>query len=76
MDTVTMRHPSLPDQPITVPASAVPHHQASGWERVEDAPAAPAPEPLPQAAPVEEQTAAEETPDTKPARRRRTQEGE
>lgn len=77
MDTVTMRHPNLPDQNITVPVTAVPHHQASGWEVLEedtpttaapDAKAAPAAEPLP----------AEDTTDTKPParRRRETKEGE
>ncbi|MCM1972330.1 hypothetical protein [Streptomyces sp. G1] len=75
MDQVTMRHPNLPGQTITVPASAVAHHGASGWEVVDDTPA-PAPEPPKQAAPVEEKTAAQETPDPKPARRRRTQEGD
>lgn len=68
-----MRHPNLPGQTITVPASAVAHHGASGWEVVDDTPA---PEPPKQAAPVEEKTAAQETPDPKPARRRRTQEGD
>jgi hypothetical protein len=36
--SVTMRHPELPDQPITVREEAVPTYQASGWEVSEDAP--------------------------------------
>lgn len=69
MDTVTMQHPNLP-QTITVPASAVPHHQASGWEPVDDSAPAPAAR-APQAAPAAEQTLPEAAPDPKPARRRR-----
>ena len=30
--TVTMTHPDLPDQPITVREQAVAHYQASGWQ--------------------------------------------
>ncbi len=39
---VTMRHPDLPDQPITVNEAAVPHYQASGWEVDKTPPADPA----------------------------------
>ncbi|MEI5520659.1 hypothetical protein WB388_08595 [Streptomyces brasiliscabiei] len=70
MDTVQMRHPNLP-QTITVPKSAVPHHQASGWEPVDDTPAGPAAEPAPRAAPAAEPLPVEASPDPKPARRRR-----
>lgn len=35
-DLVVMRHPTLPGQPITVGAQSVPHHEAAGWQRVED----------------------------------------
>jgi hypothetical protein len=39
-DEVTLRHPDLPpDQTITVPAAAVPHHQAAGWQPADEAPA-------------------------------------
>lgn len=31
-----MMHPDLPDQPISVPAQAVPHHRAAGWVLVEE----------------------------------------
>ncbi|MFE6362976.1 hypothetical protein ACFVP3_23630 [Streptomyces sp. NPDC057806] len=74
MTSVTMRHPDLPGQPISVPASAVPHHRASGWETVDDTPSAPATEPTPPTAAAElhgEEPPAEETFDPKPARRRR-----
>ncbi|WP_435215917.1 hypothetical protein [Streptomyces sp. bgisy034] len=39
--SVTMRHPDLPDQPITVREDAVPTYQASGWQVSEDAPTKP-----------------------------------
>ncbi|MFI6249048.1 hypothetical protein [Streptomyces sp. NPDC051016] len=49
MASVWMKHPTLPhNKPITVPESAVPHHQAAGWE-VTDAPP-PKPRPKPRAA--------------------------
>lgn len=67
-DTVTLRHPSLPeDQTITVTASAVPHHRAAGW-----VPVGPETDTAPEPAP-----AAPADPDPKPARtRRRATEGE
>lgn len=39
--SVTMTHPDLPDQPITVREDAVPTYQASGWQVSEDAPSKP-----------------------------------
>jgi hypothetical protein len=39
VDSVTLEHPGLPDQPITVIADAVVHWEAGGWK-----PAAPAPD--------------------------------
>jgi hypothetical protein len=71
MATVTMRHPDLPDQPISVPASAVPHHRASGWETVDDTPSAPALDAAPPVTAAAEEGPVEETSDTRPARRRR-----
>ncbi|MEW2570499.1 hypothetical protein [Streptomyces sp. NPDC047070] len=41
MSDVSMAHPDLPDQPITVRESAVPHHQAAGWFVIETPPPAP-----------------------------------
>lgn len=38
---VTLTHPDLPDQPITVRENAVPIYQASGWQVVEGAPTEP-----------------------------------
>ncbi|MGW0821835.1 hypothetical protein [Streptomyces sp. NPDC002845] len=39
MTRVTMTHPSLPaDQRIEVDEVSVPHHQAAGWQIVEDQP--------------------------------------
>lgn len=39
-----MRHPNLPpEQTITVAAIAAAHHQAAGWQLVEDKPARPMP---------------------------------
>lgn len=35
MQTVRMRHADL-DDVITVPAAAVPHHAAAGWEPVDE----------------------------------------
>ncbi|NUP19876.1 MAG: hypothetical protein HOZ81_28110 [Streptomyces sp.] len=40
MSDVTMTHPDLPDQPITVPEESVPHYQASGWELAKETPPA------------------------------------
>lgn len=76
-DTVTLRHPTLPEgQTITVAASAVPHHRAAGWVPVDP----PAPEPTPVDEPAApELPAAPDSPDPapKPARtRRRATEGE
>lgn len=39
MSDVTMTHPDLSDQPITVREDAVPHYQASGWQVVDEIPA-------------------------------------
>lgn len=36
-ETVTMTHPDLPDQPITVPAASTGHYQASGWQVADEA---------------------------------------
>lgn len=36
-DTVTMTHPDLPEQPITVAAASVGHHQAAGWQVADEA---------------------------------------
>lgn len=46
-DDVTLRHPALPpEQTITVPPAAVPHHQAAGWQPEDAAPGkAPAEQP-------------------------------
>jgi hypothetical protein len=41
MNTVKMRHPEL-DEPIEVPASAVPYHAAAGWG-IDDSQGAPPP---------------------------------
>lgn len=41
MSGVTMAHPDLPDQPITVRQDAVSHYQAAGWETVETPPPLP-----------------------------------
>ncbi|MEU7400710.1 hypothetical protein [Streptomyces sp. NPDC044948] len=79
-DTVTLRHPTLPDtQTITVAASAVPHHRAAGWVPV----GPPAPEPQPADQPAAADTpeppadADSPAPTPKPARtRRRATEGE
>lgn len=38
MSAVTMAHPDLPDQPITVRQDAVSHYQAAGWGIVETPP--------------------------------------
>jgi len=39
-DTVRMTHPDLDlDEPVEMPASAVPFHAAAGWRVVEDTPA-------------------------------------
>ncbi|MGW0599961.1 hypothetical protein ACWD11_22795 [Streptomyces sp. NPDC002776] len=35
--TVTMTHPDLPSQPITVHAESVAHYQASGWQVADEA---------------------------------------
>lgn len=43
MSDVTMAHPDLPDQPITVREESIPHYQASGWQVTEDAPSTPRP---------------------------------
>lgn len=45
MATVRMTHPTLPGQVIEVSDRAALHHGNAGWELVEDAAEAPAPEP-------------------------------
>lgn len=41
MARVTMTHPELPDRRIEVDEVSVPHHQAAGWQVVEDLPQQP-----------------------------------
>lgn len=38
VDSVTLEHPGLPDQPITVIADAVVHWEAGGWKPAPTAP--------------------------------------
>lgn len=40
MADVKLRHPELPDQPITVNEAAVWHYERSGWAVAEDQPVA------------------------------------
>jgi hypothetical protein len=51
MADVTLHHPKLPDQPITVDERAVPHYERSGW-------VAPIKTPEPAAEPAETKPAA------------------
>lgn len=57
MQTKQMRRDGL-DAVITVPASAVPHHERAGWRVVDDDPPAPPPEPA-----VEQSTAPDASPE-------------
>lgn len=45
VDSVTLEHPGLPDQPITVIADAVVHWEAGGWKPAAEAPAPDAEQP-------------------------------
>lgn len=48
MTAAYIRHPDLPDRVVEVPAAAVPHYRATGWET------APAPQPKPKLQPDDE----------------------
>jgi hypothetical protein len=41
MDQVTMVHPDLPGQPITVSRSAIPDHARAGWQVADPPPPPP-----------------------------------
>lgn len=66
MSDVRMRHPDLPDQEVSVPESAVPHHAAAGWQRVPDDPPA---DSIPSEAPEDSGASSVKSTPTTPKRR-------
>lgn len=72
---VRIRHPELDGRVVSVPASAVPHHQRAGWEIADPPPPDPEPDQHDNEAPAGAGASALQ-PDESPKRRRATTRGD